>query len=57
MPEIGKTHSNRGKGGGSGVKQSGKIKTPFVYPMADKGPGKGKGKSKRSSSKMGGKRY
>jgi hypothetical protein len=55
MPEMNKTASNRGKGGKPGVIKQAKIRTPFEYTMADKGPGKGKGK--RSSGKSSGKRY
>lgn len=57
MPDMSKKSLVAGKGGGkAAVMQKGKIKTPFAYPMADKGSG-GKGGKKRSSSKMGGKRY
>lgn len=58
MPKMSSSKKSNfaGKAGSPGVMKGAKIRTPFEYPMADKGPAK-KGASKRSSSKGGSKRY
>jgi len=57
MPSIkpGKKSNFAGTGGFGGVKKGAKIRTPFEYPMADKGGAKG-GKKRSFHSKGGSKR-